>query len=117
MKRIVILVSILVIPVFCAFTQSKYDKALKKAEDTYTAGDYKSAGEQLEKFKSKTDKKFGKDNRYTIQVMLFKSRIALANGMSSEFETNALQAVRYSAAANTETSQPHALVLIEVGTS
>ncbi|MFZ9981111.1 MAG: CHAT domain-containing protein [Cyclobacteriaceae bacterium] len=115
MKRIVILISMLIISVIGVVAQTKYDKALKKAEDAFTAGDYKAAGELLDKFKSKADKKFGKDNRYTIQVMLFKSRIALANGMSSDFEANALQAIRYSVSANSETSQPHALVLIEVG--
>ena len=95
--------------------QAKYDKAFKKVEDTYQTGDYKAANDLLEKFKSKTDKKFGKDNRYSIQIMLTKARISLAMGMTSEFETNTLQAIRYSDASNTENSQPHALVLIEAG--
>ena len=99
---------------FYAFPQAKYDKAFKKVEDAFKAGDYSGASAALNKFKSSVDKKLGKENKYTQKIMLTKTRVALALGLTNEFESNAMQAIRYSDAKNQNTSQPHAEVLIEI---
>jgi len=114
MMRTLVILIILFAPGWVILAQPKYDKAFKKVEDTYETGDYKGAEDLLKKFQSKVDKKYGKDNRYTIQNMLFKAKISLAMGMSTDFETTALQTVRYSAASNTENSLPHALILVDI---
>ena len=99
---------------FSVLAQAKYDKAFNKIIDVYQTGDYSNASTALTKFKTSVDKKLGKDHKYTLPIMLTKSRIALALGLTNEFESNTMQTIRYSAASNRETSQPHAEVLIEI---
>lgn len=97
------------------FSQPKYDKAFKKVEDAYLAGDYSEASSALTKFKSSVEKKFGKENKYALKIMLTRTRISLALGLTNEFEASAMQVIRYSESSNQKTSAPHAEVLIEVG--
>ena len=76
------------------FGQSKYDKAFLKAETKFELGQYVEADDLLEKVKSKTDKKFGKDNPYILKYLQAKAKYALAEGMTTNFENYLLQAIK-----------------------
>lgn len=96
-----------------ALGQAKYDKAYQKAEAKYATGEYKEALKLLEDFKNKTERKFGKDNRYTNQYLLARARYSLATGMLNDFDVYLNQALRYTAATNPQTSEPFAVGLID----
>jgi CHAT domain-containing protein len=95
--------------------QSKYDKAFTKAETKFDQGLYVEADELLEKFKSKTDKKFGKENEYTLKYLQAKAKYSLAEGLTTNFETYLLQAIKTSSQLNATNPQAHAEVLLEAG--
>jgi tetratricopeptide (TPR) repeat protein len=97
-----------------SLAQAKYDKMYNKAEATYQAGDYKTAASSLEKFYSKASKKLGKQNKYTTQYNLAKTKYALATGMLNDFETLVKQTIEQSTGINTAKSQAHALLLLSI---
>ncbi|MEJ0032951.1 MAG: tetratricopeptide repeat protein [Bacteroidota bacterium] len=75
------------------FAQSKNEKFLKKAEASYTTGDYSKAFKFLEKFRKKVNKKLGTPNEYTPVYYLAYSKYNLASGMINEFESNLQSAI------------------------
>src|SRR5688572_15673099 len=83
---------LLSLPFLCA-AQSKYDKLLKKAEASYVTGDYSKAVSSLEKFRKKTTKKLGAQNKYTPVYHLTAAKYSLASGMVLEFESSLMSAV------------------------
>jgi CHAT domain-containing protein len=68
--------------------QSKYEKFLRKAEASYATGDYSKAASSLEKFRKKTTKKLGAQNKYTPIYNLTLGKYNLASGLVMEFESN-----------------------------
>ncbi|MFM8347503.1 MAG: tetratricopeptide repeat protein, partial [Bacteroidota bacterium] len=96
-----------------AFGQAKFDKAIKAVNEQYELGNYEESNELLSKFQPKVERKLGKPNRYSISILLAKSRNALAQGMTSEFENQLQEAVKLSLATNPNASEDHAAVLIE----
>lgn len=73
--------------------QSKYEKFLKKAEASYTTGDYGKAFKYLEKFRKKVNGKLGTPNQYTPVYYLSYAKYNLASGMINEFEANIVSVV------------------------
>ena len=100
---------------FTGFGQSKYDKAFQKAEDRYAAGDYKTAIDLLDAFKSKTDRKFGKENKYTSQYLLARARYSLASGMIMDFDNYLNKVLQYANATYPQNSEPYGMILLEAG--
>src|SRR5688572_20899381 len=78
---------LLLLPFLCA-AQSKYEKFLRKAEGSYAIGDYGKAASSLEKFRKKTTKKLGAQNKYTPVYFLTLAKINLSTGLALEFESN-----------------------------
>jgi CHAT domain-containing protein len=86
MKSKIIL--LLVVLPLVSTAQSKYEKFLKKAEASYATGDYSKATKTLDKFRKKTTKKLGAQNKYTPIYLLTLSKYNLASGLVLDFETN-----------------------------
>jgi CHAT domain-containing protein len=112
MKQFLCCVLALLLSVCYTAGQSKYDKILKAAEANYELGDYAKAKSSLEKLKSKTSKKLGKQNPYIPIYYLLTAKYSLASGYMSEFEANLHSAIHMSISINQELSQQHLLILI-----
>ncbi len=97
-----------------ATAQSKYDKMIGKAEASYTIGDYTKANKYLAKFNKKASKKLGKENEYTPTYHLLLAKYKLANGMVLDFDNTIKNALSSSLTINTENSQKHGLMLMDV---
>ncbi len=109
---------ILLILLFLASTtlvlaQKKYDKALKKEETYYEAGNYSKAIGALAKFKKTAFKKLGPQNIYAPTYYMRLAKNNLASGYISEFETNISLAVANSKTINQENSQSHGIILVQ----
>lgn len=71
-------------------------KSFKKAEASYTLGDYKSALKNLEKFRKSAASKLGNNNEFTPLYYLSLAKYQLGNGLVNDFQTNATTALRVS---------------------
>ncbi len=94
---------------------SKYGKVLKKADDQYEVGNYIKANKTLNKYKNKVVKKYGAKNEYLPLYYIRRSRFNLAEGLLLDFENSIQQAVGASSAVYGETSDKHAVTLLDVG--
>jgi CHAT domain-containing protein len=95
-----------------SFAQSKNEKFLRKAEASYATGDYSKAFKNLEKFRSRVNKKLGTPNEYTPVYYLTYAKYNLASGMILEFETN-LQSAITSINAQTERTEKSLELMID----
>ena len=93
--------------------QAKFDKALKKAETAYEAGDYKNALSALEKFKKKTFGKLGNQNPYTATYYMLLAKYSLAAGMVADIEPNVQASLTAAAAIHSENSQKYGQLLMD----
>ncbi|MGE0771569.1 MAG: CHAT domain-containing protein [Cyclobacteriaceae bacterium] len=96
----------------CVFAQSKYDKYVIKAEAAYAIGDYSAAFKQLGKLDKKTQKKLGKQNKYTPKSHMMAAKYHLATGKVKEFESSLASAIASSIAINQDNSLEHAQILM-----
>ncbi len=94
--------------------QAKYDKALKKADALYDAGDYEKGKKALDKFKKKITNKLGRQNKYTVASNLRDARYSLATGMLVGFEANVNITIQNSVAINGENTRNHASTLLDI---
>lgn len=85
----------------------KWDKMLLKINTTYETGDYIKTTKYLTKFKKKTTKKLGKDNKYVVEFYLLSARNNLAQGMLSDFTSNSDKAIKMSEKIFTKNSEEH----------
>jgi CHAT domain-containing protein len=108
MKTLLFLLFVLPISLIA---QSKYEKFLRKAEASYTTGDYGKASSSLEKFRKKTTKKLGAQNKYTPIYQLTLGKYNLASGMVMEFESNVQAALTASAQLQNNTVEGANLVI------
>lgn len=97
-----------------AFSQSKWDKMINKAEASYEVGDYAKANSGLAKFNKKASKKLGKQNEYTPTYYLLLAKYQLAAGQVLDFEANIQSAINSSKTLNKEESQKHGLLLLDI---
>ncbi|MBI1768208.1 MAG: CHAT domain-containing protein [Bacteroidetes bacterium] len=112
--RKLILFIVLISIVSEAFSQAKYDKAIKATQDKYEIGDYRKAISGLEKFKNKAFKKLGAQNAYTANYYYLLAKYHLATGKITEFENSVQTAISTSIAANKENSQKHGQRLADI---
>jgi tetratricopeptide (TPR) repeat protein len=94
--------------------QAKYDKMFNKAEEMYVLGDYKGAEAALEKAYSKASKKLGKQSKYATPYYFSKTKYALATGLLFDFESLGQETIKQSVAINSEKSQPHGMLLLDI---
>ncbi len=84
-----------------------WDKMLIKINDTYESGDYIKTKKYLIKFKKKTSKKLGKENKYVVEFYLLSARNDLAKGLLSDFSTDIEKALVMSEKVFTTNSEEH----------
>ncbi|MDH4058072.1 MAG: hypothetical protein OEU76_04880, partial [Cyclobacteriaceae bacterium] len=94
--------------------QKKYDKALAKADKSYTSGKYSSAISALEKFKKMVVAKLGTNNKYMPGYYLREARYNLAYGILTGFEGSLTQAQNVSSGFYGENTLNHANTLVDI---
>ncbi len=92
----------------------KWQKYIDKTNDKFNDGDYKKAEKFNEKLKKRALKKLGPDNPYMIDYYITKSKLEIANGEFSNFDTQLKLAVQLSLKNFGESSPHHAMELLEV---
>lgn len=113
MKRLILLTATIFLAAHLLTAQSKYDKLFNKAEGLYKTGDYKGAYSALEKFRKKTTKKLGQQNKYTPSYYLSHAKYDLASGIILDFESNLKAAENASITINKDNSLNHAILLLD----
>src|SRR6478736_3425017 len=98
---------------FLVAAQDKWQKMIIKGEAAYTIGDYETAIKSLEKFRSKSSKKLGKQNQYTPTYYMLLAKYNLASGMVIEFEGNLKSAIESSLLINKVNTLNHGSILLD----
>lgn len=111
--RIITLSVVLSLVGTALFSQSKYDKSLKKAEDLYNLGDYEGAKSALEKARKKINSKLGATNPYTPGMTMSDAKYLLALGLPLDFEAKLQSALQSDISVNGENSEKHGWMLID----
>lgn len=99
---------------FAAFSQAKYDKMLKKADDLYNQGSFDKASSAYSKFKKKTASKLGAQNKYLSTFYLREARLNLATGLLTNFDLNLTNALTASTVSDGNSSLAFSSTLLEV---
>lgn len=103
MKKICVL--LLVFITTLSFSQKKGGnekllKSYKKAEASYTLGDYRGAIKNLEKFRKSAAGKLGNNNEFTPLYYASLAKYQLGSGVVTDFEANAATALRVATEGN-----------------
>jgi len=110
----VFLGSILTLLVLSVSTaQTKWDKAIGKADAYYEIGDYEKANKALLKFNKKAKKKLGADHDYMAGYYMRQAKYNLAWGLLSDFENSINQSLETSKKKYGHSSTKHAKYLLE----
>ncbi|MFN7489566.1 MAG: CHAT domain-containing protein [Chryseotalea sp.] len=112
--RIFWIMLVLFVNTTLVLAQSKYDKALKKADAYYEQGSFDKATSALSKLRNKTNSKLGAANKYLPLISMQEAKIALASGSLVAFESHITNALANNAAINGEKSLAYATALLEI---
>ena len=88
MKSYKLFILLTLLSLHSVFAQSKWDKAIGKADAYYEIGDYEKANKTLTKFNKKALKKLGSDHEYLARVYMNEARYQLAWGLLGDFSTS-----------------------------
>ncbi len=95
------------------YAQSKWDKAIGKADTYYEIGDYEKANKSLQKFNKKAKKKLGADHDYMAGYYMREAKYNLAWGLLGDFENSISQSLITSKNKYGKNSTEHAKYLLE----